>query len=128
MKEREFKLRSQKWDTLLRLGQYLIKYGALVICVWRLSVALEAFAGRQSLAEILIFLKTDFEANPAVSHAVMGILGLTGAGYGVRQRSLRQKDIKRLGNRVVELEKRLDPDRSSSRLTLDGRSRPEDEP
>jgi len=89
---------------------------------------MEAFAGKTTLASFGVYLFADLKANTVFSHVVMGILGLGGAGYGLRERSLKRKEIKRLGNRVVEVEKRLDPNRTSSGLTIDGRSRPEDEP
>jgi hypothetical protein len=128
MNEKEFKLLSQKWDAFLRLGQALIKFGTLAFVVWHGRLMLEALAGRQTLAKFGLSLMADLSANTAFSHIVMGIFGASGAGYGIRQRGLRRKDIKRLGNRVVELEKKLDTKRSSSGLTIDGRSRPEDEP
>jgi hypothetical protein len=128
MKELEYKLQVRKWDIVSRLGQALIKYGTLCWCIWRLSLTLEAFAGKTTLAGLGVFLLADLKANTVLSHAVMAIFGLGGAGYGLRERSQKRKEIKRLGNRVVELEKRLNPSRTSSGLTLDGRSRPEDEP
>jgi hypothetical protein len=128
MKELEYKLQSRKWDTGLRLGLALIKYGALCFCVWLLAPVLVAFAGKTTLASFGFSLLADLKANTVFSHLVMGILGLGGAGYGLRERRQKRKEIKRLGNRVVQLEKRLDPNRSSSGLTIDGRSRPEDEP
>jgi hypothetical protein len=128
MKELEYKLQSRKWDTGLRLGLALIKYGTLCFCVWLLAPVMVAFAGKTTLASFGFSLLADLKANTVFSHLVMGILGLGGAGYGLRERRQKRKEIKRLGNRVVQLEKRLDPNRSSSGLTIDGRSRPEDEP
>jgi hypothetical protein len=128
MKELEYKLQSQKLDARLRLGLALIKYATLSFCAWMLVPAMEAFAGKTTLASFGVYLFADLKANTVFSHVVMGILGLGGAGYGLRERSLKRKEIKRLGNRVVEVEKRLDPNRTSSGLTIDGRSRPEDEP
>jgi len=124
----EYKLQSQKWDMGLRLGLALIKYGFLYLCIWRLAPAMEAFAGKTTLANFGVFLYADLKANTVFSHVVMGILGLGGASYGLRERSQKRKEIRRLGNRVVEIEKRWDPNRTSSGLTVDGRSRPEDEP
>jgi len=128
MKELEYRLESQKWDTGLRLGQSLIKYVAACFIVWQLGLALEALAGKSTLANFGVFLIADLKANKVFSHIIMGIVGVSGVGYGLRERAQKRKQIKRLGNRVVDLEKRLDPNRTSSGLTVDGRSRPEDEP
>jgi len=118
MKELEYKLQSQKWDTGLRLGQALVKYAALCFCVWTIVPALEAFAGKTTLTNFGISLIADLKANTVFSHIVMAVLGFGGAGYGVRERAQKRKEIRRLGNRVVELEKRLDPNRPSSGLTI----------
>jgi hypothetical protein len=128
MKGLEYKLQSQKWDTILRLGQSLIKYGAGCFFVWQLALAIESLAGKATLADFGVFLFADLKANTVFSHIIMGIVGIGGAGFGLRERAHKRKEINRLGNRVVEVEKRLNPTRSSSGLTTDGRSRPEDEP
>jgi len=126
MKELEYKLESQKWDTGLRLGLAVIKWGAACFIAWRLGLAFEALAGKATLASFGISLIADLKANKLFSHIVTGIFGLSGMGYGLRERSIKRREIRRLGNRVVNLEKRLDPNRTSSGLTLDGTSRPED--
>lgn len=128
MKELEYKLKSQKLETLSRLLHSIVKYGALCFVVWRLGLTVEVLAGKSTLANFGIYLFADLKANKVFSHLVMGLVGLTGAGYGIRERSQKRSQIHTLGNRVVELEKRIDPKRTSSGLTLDGRSRPEDEP
>src|SRR5271157_5866004 len=126
MKELEYKLQSQKLDAKLRFGLALIQYGTACFIIWRLGLAVEYLAGKATLADFGVFLYADLKANTVFSHIIMGILGLGGVSYGLRERALKRKEIKRLGNRVVEVEKRLDPNRSSSSLTIDGRSRPED--
>jgi hypothetical protein len=128
MKELEYKLQVHKWDALSRLLQVLFKYATVCFCVWKLAPAMEAFAGKTTLANLGVSLAADLKANTIFSHLVMGLVGLTGAGYGLRERAQKRKEIKRLGNRVVDLERFLDPNRTSSGLTTDGRSRPEDEP
>jgi hypothetical protein len=127
MKELDYKLQVQRWDTGLRLGLATIKYGALCFIVWRLGIAIGALAGKATLTDFAFFLVADLKVNKIVSHLITGIAGLGGVGYGLRERSQKRKEIKRLGNRVVDLEKQLDPNRTSSGLTVDGRSRPEDE-
>jgi hypothetical protein len=56
MKELEYKLQSQKWDYVFRLGQSLIKCGTVCFICWRLGLAIEALAGRQTLANFGILL------------------------------------------------------------------------
>jgi hypothetical protein len=96
--------------------------------VWRLGLAVEALAGKATVADFGVFLIADLKANKVFSHVVMAVFGMSGIGYGLRERGLRRKTVKQSGSRIAGLEKRLDRNRTSSGLTNDGRSRPEDEP
>jgi hypothetical protein len=128
MKELEYKLRVQKCDAGLRLGLAAIKWVSICVIAWRLGLAVEALAGKATLADFSVFLIADLKANKVFSHIIMAALGLGGITYGARERRLRRKAIKQSGGRIAGLEKRLDPNRTSSGLMIDGRSRPEDEP
>lgn len=128
MKEWEYRLRVQRCDAGLRIGLELIKWSAICIITWRLGLAVESLAGKATLANFGIFLIGDLKANKVFSHIVMAVFGLGGVGYGLRERGQKRKAIKQCGSRIARLETRLDPKRTSSGLTDDGSSRPEDEP
>ncbi len=100
-----------------------IKYGTLVACVYLGYLSIESLAGRVTLATVGIRLL----GNLRVSEGICAILTTGGIVYGVGQRRLRHKAVKHLGNAKNELEKILDPGRSSSGLTEAGGTRPEDE-
>lgn len=85
---------------------------------------MSTYAGKYTFADIGISLLGDFR----VSEALIYILGVGGIIYGYGERRLRLKAIERLANRQIELEKRIDPGRSSSGLTPQGTTRPEDIP
>jgi hypothetical protein len=89
---------------------------------WRLSLFLIALAGTETLADI----ELAFLANVNVYTVITFTFGLTGVAYGAYERHVRQKQIRRLEGRIRELEKMIDPKRTSSQLTKEGRSRPED--
>jgi hypothetical protein len=128
MNDLEYKLRIHRSEVMMRIGHAAIKWGSLCFISWRLGLALEAFAGRSTLANFGIFLVADLKVNKVFSHIIMGLFGVGGVGYGVNERRLRRKVIKQSGGRIAKLENRLDPKRTSSGLRVDGRSRPEDEP
>lgn len=126
MDELDYRLNSQRLSLIKDLGGRLIKWSAICFIAWRASVALEALAGKRTLAELGLFLLADLKANSAFSHLVSILFGGSGIVYGYRERKLRRRDIRRLGSRVVELEKVIDPGRSSSGLTAEGTNRSED--
>ena len=128
MNNAEYRLRLQRYEVVMRLGLAFVKWTSIVVIAWRLGLAVEALAGKSTLADFGLFLVGDLKANKVASHLVMGLVGLAGAGYGINERRLRRKVIRYSGGRIARLEERLDPKRSSSGLRTDGRSRPEDEP
>jgi len=128
MKELEYKLRAQKCDAWLRIALAFIKWSSICIIVWCVKGSLESLAGKSTLANFGIFLIGDLKANKVISHIITGLFGLGGIGFGMRERQLKRQAIKQSSNRIVELEKRWDRNRTSSGLRIDGRSRPEDEP
>lgn len=57
---------------------------------------------------------------------VSAVFGFVGVLYGYLQKLLRKRTIERLTGRIAELEKSIDPVRSSSMISKDGSTRPED--
>jgi hypothetical protein len=100
-----------------------IKYGALVACVGFVYLSISALAGKMTLASVGIRLL----GNLKVSDGICGILTGGGILYGVGQRQLRRRAVKRLANEKNDMERILDLQRSSSGLTSTGETRPEDE-
>lgn len=67
-----------------------------------------------------------FFGNVEVECSVTFAVGIVGVVYGVKERRLRLRKTASMEQKNRELEARLDPQRSSSRLTNDGRTSPED--
>jgi len=84
--------------------------------------AVVALAGKETLANIGLKLL----ANITFSQT----LAWTGTGgaavWALSERRLRKKIIRQKADRIKQLEKHIDRDRSSSTLTADGSTRPED--
>lgn len=75
-----------------------------------------SLAGKTTLAAIGI----SFLANLTVSKGLAYIFGVGGVSYGLGERYVRRKTVRRTGGRIKELEARIDPKRSSSNLTEAG--------
>jgi hypothetical protein len=81
-----------------------------------------AFAGRDTAATFSLSVITKLQADRWFAY----LFGAGGVGYGLVERRLRRRNIKRLTKHTEELEKRIDPERTSSGLTPEGKTRPED--
>lgn len=96
----------------------------LTIIVWFAYLAIDSIAGKSTILEIGI---------KAIARVVSGklesflLIALLIALMGWRfERYLRRKTIEQFHDIRERYEKLIDPNRSSSRLTRQGRSRPED--
>ena len=100
----------------------LIKCATLVACCYFVYLSIAALSGKETLANVGIKVL----GNVRFSEGVCAILTGGGILYGVGQRQLRHRAVKRIGKVHSELERRFDPGRSSSGLTDSGTTRPED--
>ena len=115
--------RMRQFDGVYSVLRDLIRWAAVVFIVYWIGRTIGTLAGKVTMADIGI----RFLAEVRLSEAVAGIFGVTGLGYGLTQRRLRRNTIERLQGRIQELERRLDPNRTSSQLTERGETRPEDQ-
>lgn len=122
--ETELKLikQSRLSDGVIRIVRDLIKYGALVCIAYYAFRSVETLSGKTTLADIGI----NFLANVKVSVIFAWLFGFVGIAYGYFQRNLRKETVARLQPRVQELEQHVDKNRSSSKITKQGNTRPED--
>ncbi len=98
----------------------LIRWGALSWFAYMGFRALEVMAGKTTIANIRIV--ANVIGDSFVSEVLAWLLATVGIGYGVLQRALKQKAIERLGPQRKAYEEQLDPGRTSSRLTRQGRT------
>jgi hypothetical protein len=92
-------------------------------------LSISALAGKETLANIGILgsINIGLLGKLPVSDLVQSILTVGSILYGIGQRQLRHRTIKRLANERNDLERLIDRHRSSSGLTETGRTNPEDE-
>jgi len=83
---------------------------------------LVAFAGHDTNAEVGLKLIASIKLDRWLAY----IVAVMGGSYGLRQRHLRRKAIERTTERPIELERLMDPGRTSSKLTTQGTTRRED--
>jgi hypothetical protein len=100
-----------------------ICYGGLVGIFYFIYQSVAVLAGKATVADIGI----KFLAELGISEALAWLLAGGGMLYGFGQRRLRKNTIERLQSRNQSLEQSLDPNRTSSRLTPRGDTRPEDD-
>jgi hypothetical protein len=104
------------------LSQLGIPWGAACFIAYMVFRSVDALVGKVTLAELGANLVGNVRINEAVAWILASLFGL----YGLNERRLRRKHIERLAPQISELESRLDPNRTSSRLTPRGTTRPED--
>jgi len=100
-----------------------IRAGSVCFVAYMAKEAIVALAGQQTNARILV----DFLASVSVNVAVAWGLAAGGVAYGYRERKLRKRAVHHLTGRKADLERKLDPGRSSSGLTKTGDTSPEDD-
>jgi hypothetical protein len=121
--ESEYGLSFKKYDEIGVTLRTLIKWGSLVLIVRYGYLSLASMAGKETLADVAI----RFLGNLKVSESIAYLLGTGGVIYGAAQRQLRRRNIRRLVQAKNDLEKWIDPGRTSSGLKDDGTTRPGDE-
>lgn len=115
-RQQRFELEALRIKERARIIAHGFRLGAVVLVVYFSSGALRALAGQITIADVAVKLL----ANEAFSNVSAWLVGLGGVGFGWRERRLRHRDTKRMGERLRELETSKDPRRSSSKLTSQG--------
>jgi hypothetical protein len=91
--------------------------------VYKIALAL---AGKTTLASFATSVALSILGNDKMMKSIYLIITGGSIAYGVGERRLRRRAIKRHTGRPIELEKLIDPNRTSSGLTTEGTTRPED--
>lgn len=121
---------------LIDFGKFALVGLVTILCAGYLKDVFIAFAGKKTLADIRFlasigingnFLDLKPEKLIAAAGGVVALLGgLLAFWMRKRERRLRRATIREMSKKIIKLEKRIDPNRSSSLLTETGDTRPED--
>lgn len=120
--ELEYRLSLRKIDAVVSLGKYIIKWGCLVVIFYFIYGMTNTLAGKRTLATIGISILGSIKLGKMVCATVTGGSLI----YGFGQKILRQNTIRRLSARKNEIERIMDPNRTSSDLTKWGTTKRED--
>lgn len=118
---------------------------ALIYAAQPISDAVVALAGKSTMADFRMSATADIKVNPEDQHGAQAkepdtqrlyfaVTAIVGAAIGIgglfaafRQRRLRQDVIETMSNRIQLLEHMIDPNRTTSGLTVRGETNPEDQ-
>ncbi|NOX27851.1 MAG: hypothetical protein GXP21_06660 [Gammaproteobacteria bacterium] len=114
--------KSRLMEGLVSITNSLIKWGAIVLLARYIYLSIDALAGNTTLADIGISFLGEVE----VSVTIIVVTAVISVIYGFLQKKLRKDTVEKLQTRIIELELKIDPSRSTSNLTTRGDSRPED--
>lgn len=111
-----------------------IKWGAILACVYFLAkafvAAVASLAGLETRVFVSAFVTAIIEKpGPTWKDWLLGglgVLALVCVGWAVGERYFRRQKTAQLTARIAQLELIIDPERSSSELLQDGRTRPDD--
>jgi hypothetical protein len=117
------RLAFKKYDGLFSTIKLLIKYGTILGCVRYVYLAIAVLAGKATFADVGVKVL----GNISISHGVCYALASGGILYGLGERQMRRRNIKRIGSLKNKYEEMLDLHRSSSGLTETGTTRPGDD-
>jgi hypothetical protein len=109
-------------DSVVSVVGTILKCATVVIIARYIYLAVAVLAGKSTFADVGFRVL----GNIKVSDSITYLFGAGGVVYGIGQRQLRRRNIERLSREKNDLERLLDPNRTSSRLTPRGTTRRED--
>ncbi len=113
-------------ESITSVVRTAIQYGFIYLSVKVIYEIVVAVAGKETNAHIAISFLSKVLINGEINTTLNLSGWVIGLSFGYYQLQARRKDVARLTARNTELEKIIDPSRSSSNLTSTGSTRPED--
>jgi len=120
--EQQAMLSFKRIDAVSDILRQAIRWGGWVAIARYAYLAIASLAGRQTFADIAI----RFLENLKVSNSICYGVTISSLIYGIGQRQLRRRNIRRTAHDKNEAERLLDPKRTSSDLTERGTTSPGD--
>lgn len=120
--DQEYALQWKKLDVVDNALHLIIPWSfllAIAVVVYR---GIDVLAGKTTMAQIGMSFIGDIKVSNALSY----LFGAGGFGYGIKERRLRHKKTAGLTAYSAELERKIHSERTSSGLTPEGTTRPED--
>lgn len=115
-----------KWvyvtDHVFGAFRHLVTCATTIVIAYFVADAVKVLAGQETLAEFVLRVLVPLRTKSWPCYGV----SLAALGFAAHQYRLRKRAIKEMAGRIVDLERLLDPARTSSQLTSTGDTRPED--
>jgi hypothetical protein len=108
-------IRIQSWAKVTISFFKLLAALGIGYCIY---LSVDSLAGKITLANFILEVFGNVTINKWLAYAI----GSGGLGYGYIERKLRQKNIKRMTQRITDLESIINRKRKSSELTKTGNS------
>lgn len=105
--------------TTIRTGIRCAAGCVVAYFIWR---SVESLAG----SETTLLVRASLNLLTSVSFAVPTALAVAFGGWGIGERKLRQRTVRQLQQHITKLETQIDPNRTSSGLTTEGKTHPRD--
>ena len=118
----KYHIYAQFIDSLFGWLRTAVRAGAWSFVAYCFYLAVKSVAGQNTNVQAVVDAVLHLGMNQWVAYAVAALCGV---GY-IHERRLRQKANRDQGNYIRELESKIDPGRSTSRLTETGRPTKED--
>ena len=110
------------WTRVFDLLKDLVKYGSYIWLGYWAYLSVEALAGKLTLTDIAISYFTSAEND----HGAPWWVALVSLVWALYERRFRLRKTESMSDYIKELEKRLDPKRTSSNLLPTGETNPKD--
>lgn len=122
----DYKLSYKRIDAATTIVKTICMYGWPVGCMYFIYKIAFVLSGKTTLASFAMSVAVSILGNDKVMRGIYLVITGGSIAYGVGQRRLRRREIARHTKRPKELETLIDPTRTSSGLTTEGTTRPED--
>lgn len=119
---RRYEVISNAIEAAASIGRTAMVCGTVAFLGTLLYLVLVSYAGRYTFANVAITVAANFGIDRYFAYG----FGIAGIGYGLRERQFRRRNIERLTKRTIDLERTIDPNRTSSGLTPLGTTHPGD--
>ena len=124
--ELDHQYKMQRLRELSRGWRSFVTFLCIVAVCTCIYLCVRELAGKQTWADIRFRALADVKANRwaaiLVSWALTGCTSL----WAFAERTLRKSHVRRVSNEVSELQKKIDPNRRSSGLSVEGNTHPGD--
>lgn len=125
--DQEYHIRHRRYDLCHYAIREVSKWGALICIAYFIYLSIVSLSGKETLANIVVTLWAGVTGSGHFKTvAIMAVITISSLIWGLTERRLRHRTIGRFHDLREKYEIILDPDRTSSQLTFEGRTRPGD--